>query len=56
MINKISIIIECLGMIGLIYGYIKKNRNIMLISALALWFGGSLGDAVRGFIDGWNAR
>jgi len=54
--NKISILIECLGLIGLIYGYSKKNRNIMLVSGLVLWFGGSLNDFVSGFIAGWKGR
>ncbi|WP_291271551.1 hypothetical protein [Geothrix sp.] len=54
--NKISFVLESLGLIGLIYGYTKKNRNIMLISALVLWFGGSLNDFVKGFIDGMHAH
>jgi len=56
MLNTISFILEVVGLVGLIYGYTKKNRNIMLLSALLLWFGGSLGDFVRGFIDGMHAR
>ncbi|BDU74527.1 hypothetical protein [Mesoterricola silvestris] len=52
--NKISIAIECLGLIGLIYGYARKNRNLMLASALVLWFGGSLNDFIRGFIAGYK--
>jgi len=56
MLNTLSIILEIVGIVGLIYGYTKKNRNIMLISALLLWFGGSLGDFVRGFIDGARGR
>lgn len=49
MLSTISMILEGLGLIGLIYGYIKKNRNLMLISALLLWFGSGLEDFVRGW-------
>ena len=55
MLNKISTILELISLIGLIYGYSRKNRNIMLICAIILWFAGSLNDAVSGFIAGWNS-
>ena len=51
MLNTISTVLVCLGLIGLVYGYIKRNRNIMLISGLALFFGGGLED----FIKGWKS-
>ena len=56
MMNKISLVLEILGLTGLIFGYAKKNRNIMLISGLMLWIGGSLSDAVHGFIAGYNFK
>jgi lipoprotein signal peptidase len=56
MVNKIALILECAGLICLIYGYVKKNRNTMLLAALALWIGGSLGDFVRGFFDGYRGH
>ena len=55
MINKISMALEFTSLFGLIYGYSRKNRNIMLICAIILWFAGSLNDAVSGFIAGWNS-
>jgi hypothetical protein len=55
MLNLISNLLVVLSLVGLIFGYIKKNRNIMLASAILLWFAGSLNDFVRGFIEGMNA-
>ena len=53
MLNIISIVLQIGGFAGLIYGYIKKNRNIMLASSILLWFGASLGDIVHGYITGF---
>ena len=39
MVNTISTVLVCLGLIGLVYAYIKRNRTILLISGLALVFG-----------------
>ena len=54
--NKISFALEILGLAGLIIGYSKKNRNLMLISGLVLWIGGSLSDVVHGFIAGYSGH
>jgi hypothetical protein len=50
--NSISIILEIVGLVLLVIGYQRSKRNIMLAGAILLWFGGSLGDFARGFIDG----
>ena len=55
MLNKVSVIIEILALAGLIWGYSKKSRNVMLAAALLLWLGGSLNDFVSGFIAGMKA-
>ncbi len=53
--ETLSRIIELLALGGLIYGYIKKNRNIMLASAIVLWIGSALPDLKKGFSEGFQA-
>jgi hypothetical protein len=55
MFEKIAVAIEVFSFAGLLFGYSKRNRNIMLASALLLWFGGSMSEAISDFIAGWNS-
>lgn len=52
MIHFLSIVVEVLALIGLLYGYGKKGRNIMLISGLLLLMGGPIHNLARGFVLG----
>ena len=57
MSENIVIALEIASFIGLVFGYTRKNRKVMLLAALALWFVGShgLSDAIQGFMDGWQS-
>ena len=60
MIRLILIVLEVLGIIGLIYGFAKRSRAILLFAGLLLLFGGPIHSFVRGLvfgsIPGLNAR
>jgi hypothetical protein len=52
MLNIFSFILEVSGFCGLVFGYTRKNRNLMLVAAIVMWMGGSINDIVRGFLAG----
>jgi len=52
MIRLISIAIEILSVIGLLYGYGNKSRNIMFLCGLLLLLGGPVHNHIRGLILG----
>ena len=52
MLQTISFLIEICAIIGLVIGYSKKSRNILLFSALLLLLGGPLHNFFRSFILG----
>jgi uncharacterized membrane protein (UPF0136 family) len=56
MMNILALVLQILGFVGLILGYSKKNRNIMLIGGLLLWLGASLSDFTRGFLAGLHGQ
>lgn len=50
MLQTLSLLIEIVAIVGLIYGYAKKSRNILLFSGLLMLLGGPLHTFFRGFI------
>lgn len=52
MANAASYVLEVVGLVLLVIGYRRSNRNLLLAASLCLWFGGSLSDFVHGFMDG----
>ena len=52
MLKTLSFLLEIGAIIGLIYGYSRKSRNIMLFSGLLLFLGGPLHGFVRSFVLG----
>ncbi len=52
MSETIGYILEITGLVLLVLGYRKSNRNLMLAAALCLWFGAGISDFVRGFLHG----
>ena len=50
MLQTVSFLIEVAAIIGLVYGYSKKSRNILLFSGLLLLLGGPVHSFFRGFI------
>jgi len=52
MIRLILIVLEVAGIIGLVYGFAKKNRTILLVSGILLLFGGPIHTFVRGLVFG----
>lgn len=55
MADIIAYLLEIIGLILLILGYRRNNRNLLLAAALCLWVGAGVDDFVRGFMDGVNA-
>jgi cytochrome bd-type quinol oxidase subunit 1 len=56
MTYRIALFLEVLGLIGLIYGWAKKSRNTMFVSAVLLAIGGPLYRFTVGFIAGWKGH
>jgi len=48
----ISIVLQLVGLVFLVMGFRKTNRNMLLGAALLLWFGAGANDFIHGFIDG----
>jgi hypothetical protein len=48
----ISAVIQLVGLILLVFGFRKANRNLMLGAALLLWFGAGSEEFARGFVEG----
>ena len=60
--SNILIALQIVCLVGLVYGYTRNRRNVMLVSgavpalcALALYITASGGDFVTGFNEGLNA-
>jgi hypothetical protein len=51
----ISYVIQFLGLILLVVGFRRANRNLLLGAALLLWFGAGSIEFVDGFRDGLHA-
>jgi hypothetical protein len=54
MTNALSYLLEIVGLVLLVIGYRKSNRNLMVAAALLLWFGGSFNEFANGFVNGWT--
>jgi hypothetical protein len=52
----ISYVIQFLGLILLVVGFRRANRNLLLGAALLLWFGAGSIEFVDGFRDGLHAE
>lgn len=50
MLQTVSFLIEICAIIGLVYGYSQKSRNILLLSGLLLLLGGPIHTFFRSFI------
>jgi len=55
MADILSYLLEITGLVLLVLGYRRNNRNLLLAAALCLWIGGGINDFARGFLDGANA-
>ena len=55
MLSTFSLLLELAGLVLLILGYRKANRNLMLAAALCLWLGAGIPDFARGFLEGAQA-
>jgi uncharacterized membrane protein len=52
MIEAFSYLLEIAGVILLIIGYRKSNRNMLLAAAVLLWVGCGVPEFVEGFTEG----
>jgi hypothetical protein len=52
----ISYVIQFVGLILLVVGFRRTNRNLLLSAALLLWFGAGSSDFVHGFMDSVHAE
>ena len=43
------------GIALLVIGYRRDRRNMLVTAAIVLFFAGSLGPLVDGFMEGWSA-
>jgi lipoprotein signal peptidase len=50
----LEIALFVVGLIVLVVGYRKNQRNVLLTAAILLFLSGALGSAVDGFSDGFN--
>lgn len=55
MAEPLSYLLEIIGLVLLVLGYRRNNRNLLLAAALCLWIGAGVNDFVRGFLDGAQA-
>jgi len=55
MAHYFSYLLGILGLVLLVIGYRKTNRNLLLAAALVLCFGAGFDDFSRGFMDGVNS-
>jgi len=42
-----------IGVLLLVIGYRKNNRNILFVAAIAMFVSGSIGDFAHGFANGY---
>jgi hypothetical protein len=61
--NLVSYTFQIVGLLLLIVGYRRNDKKLMLIAALAIWFGGSLDNILingenfaTGFMEGFNGK
>lgn len=54
MADFIAYTLEIIGLVLLVLGYRRNNRNLLLAAALCLWIGAGVNDFARGFMDGVN--
>ena len=47
----VEIILLILGLVLLVIGYRKTDRNLMLVAAIVLWLSASIQDIVEGAIE-----
>jgi hypothetical protein len=52
MTHYVSYLLEIIGLVVLVIGYRKANRNLLLAAALLLWFGGSFEGFAGGLMHG----
>ncbi|MGI4842492.1 MAG: hypothetical protein ACRYF7_04185 [Janthinobacterium lividum] len=52
MTEVLAYLLEFTGLVLLVLGYRKSNRNLLLGAALCLWFGAGVESFVRGFLHG----
>ena len=50
----LEIALFVIGLVVLVVGYRKNQRNVLLTAAILLFLAGALGSAVDGFSDGFN--
>jgi hypothetical protein len=50
LLQTLSLVLELAALIGMVYGYSKKSRNLLLFSGLLLLLGGPLHTFFRGFL------
>lgn len=50
----IEIILLVVGVIALIVGYRKNQRNVLLFAAIVLFLAATVGDFAHGILDGYN--
>jgi uncharacterized membrane protein len=48
----VEIVLLVVAIVILVVGYQKNKRNWLLLGAVLLFFAGSAGDFVHGFVDG----
>jgi hypothetical protein len=52
MTHYVSYLLEIIGLVVLVIGYRKANRNLLLAAALLLWFGGAFEGFTASFMHG----
>jgi hypothetical protein len=55
MIDAISYLLVVLGILLMIAGYRRNNRNMLVLAGLILCVSAGLGEFVHGFMNGWHA-
>jgi hypothetical protein len=55
MLDTLSLLVQLVGVILLVLGFRKSNRNMLLGAALCLWIGAGMNEMVPGFIAGLQA-
>ncbi|HZX69876.1 MAG TPA: hypothetical protein VFE77_03575 [Rhodanobacter sp.] len=51
----IQSVLLVVGVIVLVVGYRKNQRNLLLSAAVVLFLAGTVGNFTQGFLDGFNA-
>jgi len=45
-------ILAFIGLVAMIYGFVKNNRKILVVAGITLFLAGTLGDFLEGFKEG----